>query len=204
MTIASITNAILRDRERIAPERATTYDCFACGRSFVYRALAGDGNGRFCSSRCQSAYDAGLLAYDPSCASKDNARWYSLPIGRQGFLIACAGCGKTFDSKGLRCCSSACEHGYRERQAAIAAMAEVGMEPAAKRKCETCGGDIPRYRGAGKSRRRMREDVRCCSARCRQMAYRQRAIRNGFARRASVPIPADSTRSRNASLGDAA
>jgi hypothetical protein len=100
-------------------------------------------SGRFCSARCREWFDVGNPPYDSHYASKADPRWYSLPTGPHGFLIDCAGCGRRFDSKGLRCCSPECERRYRERQDNAAVMAEVGMEAAAKRKCEECGGPIP-------------------------------------------------------------
>jgi hypothetical protein len=39
-------------------------------------------------------------------------------------------------------------------------MAEVGMERTPRRKCEECGGEIPRYQGTGKARRETRKDAR--------------------------------------------
>jgi hypothetical protein len=50
----------------------------------------------------------------------------------------------------------------------MATMAEVGIEPSVKRKCEECGASIQRYRGVGKARREIRKDTRFCSDRCRQ------------------------------------
>ena len=44
----------------ISTPRNQTQDCFTCGMTF----LPPRGNGRFCSSRCRDAYDAGLPAYD--------------------------------------------------------------------------------------------------------------------------------------------
>jgi hypothetical protein len=72
--------------------------CFACGRSFV-----SGGDGRFCSPRCRSWYDGGGM---PVIGMRHQ---YSTSLGSNGFLFQCGGCGKTFDSKGLRCCSAQCE-----------------------------------------------------------------------------------------------
>jgi hypothetical protein len=80
-----------------------------------------------------------------------------------GFRISCAGCQKEFESLGLRCCSSGCERRYRERVENRAIMSEAGMEPATKRKCEECGGNIPRWTGAGKKRRAVPVTTRFCS-----------------------------------------
>jgi hypothetical protein len=96
-----LARALLRDRAPSAKPPAPT--CFTCGRSY-WR-----GDGRFCSTRCREGFDAGFPPYDPNYADKTNPRWYSLPIGRHGFLIDCANCKRRFDSIGLRCCSTKCE-----------------------------------------------------------------------------------------------
>jgi len=94
--------------------------CFTCGREFTLKPSTGDDNThRFCHPRCREAFDNGAPPFDPNYASKNNPRWYSLPIGPQGFYINCAGCGCRFDSKGLRCCSPECERRYRDRQESI-------------------------------------------------------------------------------------
>jgi hypothetical protein len=165
---------LLRERaERARAEpRRSSMDCFACGRSFVYRRPNGDDSGRFCSPRCREYYDAGGPRYDPDYASKNNMRWYRyrdgrpMPMGRHGFLIDCAGCGKQFDSKGLRCCSVECERRAREREEAAAVMAEAGIERPVKRKCEACRGDIPNWRNG----RRVSRATRFCSPRCSRKA----------------------------------
>jgi hypothetical protein len=157
----AITRDILADRllrsfRSTVPAAPT---CFACGRSYS----AGDG--RLCSTRCRAAFDAGLPPYEATAAA------YSLTPRGDGFAIECAGCRKTFIGRGLRCCSTECEGAYREREEIAATMAEVGMElPDAKRKCEQCSRDIPRYRGVGKARREVRKDARFCSPRCAQRA----------------------------------
>jgi hypothetical protein len=113
-----LARALLRDRAPSSKPPSPT--CFTCGRSY-WR-----GDGRFCSPRCRDAFDAGFPPYDPSYADKTNPRWYSLPIGRHGFLIDCANCKKRFDSVGLRCCSPKCEGilSRKEKQG------ETGQKPA--------------------------------------------------------------------------
>ena len=147
MTAQAIAAEILRDREK-------AIDCFSCGRSFIYKAPSGDDSGRFCHSRCREWFDAGNPVSDPSYTNKSNPRWYSLPIGPHGFYIDCAGCGKRFDSKGLRCCSTDCERQYRQRGETADLMAEVGMEAPAKRPCQAPGSPAPSRNGAkvGRSR----------------------------------------------------
>jgi hypothetical protein len=94
--------------------------------------------------------------------------------GVHGFYIRCAGCQKDFESRGLRCCSTACERRYCERQENLRVMAEVGIEPSAKRKCEAegCGRPIPKWRNG----RRVSSATRFCSAKCRQRAHSQNRV----------------------------
>src|SRR5262249_23632559 len=160
---------LLRDRAAQAePARSQSMACFSCGRSFTYRGPRGDDSGRFCSVRCRECYDAGHPAYDPDYASKNNPRWYNLPIGPHGFYIDCAGCGKRFDSKGLRCCSAECERRARERGDNAELMGEVGIDRPVKRKCQQCRGDIPNWRNG----RRVSKATKFCSKRCSNVAAR--------------------------------
>jgi hypothetical protein len=161
------------ERELLAPKRpksAPTPECFACGREYTPGSTGGDASTRFCHERCRSAFDNGLPPYDPFYADKRNPRWYSLPMGRHGFLIDCAGCGKRFDSKGQRCCSIECERSLGERRQIQRLKAEAGIEFESKlgpkRKCEGCGGDIPRWRNG----RAVSKATRFCSPSCSQKA----------------------------------
>ena len=145
------------------PPKDHARECFSCGRRFI------SGDGHFCHPRCRAWFDAGNPPYDPNYASKSNSRWYSLPMGPTGFYINCAGCGRQFDSRGLRCCSTDCERHYREREDNAALMAEVDMQPPApKRKCQHCGGDIPNWRKG----RRVTKAARFCSDSCSGKAKR--------------------------------
>ena len=135
--------------QRIPAEPAA---CFACGRSYCM------GDGRFCSSRCRSAFDAGWPAYEPQVVN------YGMPMTRDGFAIVCAGCSKTFSSKGLRCCSTNCERNCREREQNLATMAEAGIEPSVKRKC-ACGAVIPKWLPSGRA---VSASKRFCSDRCKR------------------------------------
>lgn len=137
-------------------------DCFACGRSFCR------GDGRFCCSRCRTAFDEGFPPYAPTVVKYTWLDGRPMPISGGGFLIACRGCGKDFSSKGLRCCTPDCERKFRERQETAAIMAEAGMERSVKRKCVVCGSDIPRYAGAGKKRRAVPITRVCCSPKCQK------------------------------------
>jgi hypothetical protein len=178
MKTATLATAIQRDLLRTERPKTDAPRCHACGRTYWGR---GHGvSGRFCSSRCVEAYDNGLPAYDADYASKSNPRWYSLPMGKHGFLIACLGCHKTFDSKGLRCCSVECERAYCRRLEAKAVMAKVGMDAPVKRRCAQCGGNIPTWRNG----RRVRSNY--CSKQCQQKA----------ARMAHSASPADSHENR--------
>jgi hypothetical protein len=63
-SIEKLAAALLRDRERPAPTNNAILECFACGRSHLRRPVSGDDNPRFCSMRCQDAFDAGFPPYD--------------------------------------------------------------------------------------------------------------------------------------------
>jgi hypothetical protein len=141
--------------------RAEVIACFCCGRDMLYRGHGGDDNGRFCSVRCRELFDSGFPPYEPVNLRKLFAtRWRvtaggdpghmpaPMRMGPAGFFINCAGCKKQFESKGLRCCSKECERRARDQQDNAKDMAEVGMEPAAKRICEAdgCVRPIPRWR----------------------------------------------------------
>ena len=98
-------------------------------------------------------------------------------MGRHGFLIPCAGCGKTFDSKGLRCCSTACERRYRQQEEAAAIMAEVAMERLTKRACLHCGGDIPNWLNPGTPKaKKVPSSRKFCSPSCRSRYAGKQAL----------------------------
>jgi hypothetical protein len=164
--------------------------CFACGATYIYKGRRGDLNGRFCSLRCQAAYDDGFTAqpaeqpdtltgWRVAAGGEIGSDYYAnllkrtpIPMKRtaEGFKIACAGCLKEFESTGLRCCSDACERRYRERAANIALMAEVGIEPARKRPCAApgCSSTIPKWRKG----RAVSRSARFCSPTCQKRAKR--------------------------------
>src|SRR5262249_45813988 len=133
--------------------------CFVCAYKFVYRGRQGELNGRFCSMRCQDWYGAGNKP-----VNEENVyRWRDgrpMRMAPKGFYIDCAHCQKEFESLGLHCCSVECEHGYREREENLAVMAEVGIEPAAKRRCKApgCNITIPKWR----SGRQVSKSARFC------------------------------------------
>jgi len=167
--LARIIERDLLPREPASESSHKVAECFTCGRSFLYKGPNGHNNGRFCSTRCCEGYDAGAPRY----ASKDNSIFRDRSgqptrMARHGFLVECKGCGKEFDSKGVRCCSTECERTYRQRQEAEALMAEVGIDPPTRRKCEYehCGRDIPNWRNG----RRVSKAVRFCSPVCRRKA----------------------------------
>lgn len=157
----AIVRAILAEPER----QPGAQECFACGRA--YR-----GRSRFCSDNCIAAFDAGVR-YDPDYASKNNPIWYSLPIGQHGFLIECAGCKKSFDSRGLRCCSVDCERDYRRKQELEAELADDPFR-VVKRTCAECGRDLPNWRNG----RRVSTATKFCSDKCRKSAGRRGSDQN--------------------------
>jgi hypothetical protein len=158
--MSALAEAIARDILAERPNALVSPSCFVCGRSYS------GGDGRFCSRRCREAFDNGFQPYE---AQRER---YGLPARGEGFLIDCKACRRPFVSKGLRCCSAECERTHREREGIGATMAEVGMEPVGfvKRKCEQCGGDIPRYTGVGKARRLTKKTARFCSPQCYEKA----------------------------------
>jgi hypothetical protein len=196
MNTANLAAAIERDLLRSEPTRTDAPECFACGRSFLPRPSDGEDTWRFCSPRCREAYDAGLPPYDPDHSKKlassfnpgglrvvagprglssydplQGSQQLSRGIKRRGatgFVIACVGCGREFDSTGLRCCSLACGRRCRDRSQNEQLMSEVDMERPTKRKCERCGGNIPRWRNG----RQVSKAVRFCSPKCSKASKR--------------------------------
>jgi hypothetical protein len=166
MKQSELADRIARDwlSER-SPPRHETAECFLCGRDFLNR---GD---RFCSTRCRRAFDEGARTLASDYAAKSNARWYSLPMGKHGFIAQCAGCGRRFDSTGVRCCSDKCERAYLDRQKTITTLHKVGMEVATKRKCHSCGGSIPNWRNG----RRVSKATRFCSDGCAAKSRRKKS-----------------------------
>jgi hypothetical protein len=187
-----IAAAIRRDLLRNDYDKtADAIKCFSCGRGITRRL----GN-QFCSERCRAWYDAGNPAHsqdwrrpkpsfgvaewkviagpseaevgsDPYVAFKPR----NLPLGPVGCWIDCTHCGKTFESKGLRCCSADCERRYSEREHNLRLMAEVGIDPAAKRRCQGCGAVIPKWRNG----RRVRRTTQFCCDDCARKARREAA-----------------------------
>jgi hypothetical protein len=191
-TLARVIEADLLAEKPAAKDDAMS--CHACGRPYMYRGPHGDASGRFCSDRCRDAYDAGWPAYDPDIHEPDRRKSNWIPLGKlrvvagppvydplagsrqlsrgikrrgaHGWIIECFGCGQYFDSTGLRCCSVKCERAYLDRQDAIQAMAEVGMEAPTKRKCqlEGCPHYIPNWRNG----RRVSQATKFCSPKCQK------------------------------------
>src|SRR5215472_4460004 len=80
--VLSLTTGIDRPTYNIVP-------CFACGATFIYKGRRGDLNGRFCSLRCQTAYDGGFTSQ--SAAGGDIGTPIPMKRTADGFKIACAG-----------------------------------------------------------------------------------------------------------------
>jgi hypothetical protein len=188
---ARLAEALLADRNRVAePTGQNIIACRSCGSTFVYRGRRGELNGNFCSMRCQDWYDGGNAPGEPDTTTlrgwkviagppgvEIGSDYYTGILGREpipmrrgkdGFYIACKHCNKEFESIGLRCCSTECERGLRERQENLAIMADAGIEPAAKRTCETCGARIPTWRNG----RKVSSATRFCSSKCGAKARR--------------------------------
>ncbi len=196
MKVTRLTEALLADRKETT-DRSDIVACWSCGCTFSRKGRRGDLNGNFCSMRCQGWYDAGNRQIEHDHAEKayktpiNKWRVVAGPPGvevgvpyyagvlqrsstttimtEKGYRIRCASCHRKFESKGLRCCSSECERGYREHQENLAAMAEVGVEPTRKRQCASCGARIPTWRKG----RKVSSSTRFCSPKCQQRARRQ-------------------------------
>ena len=192
-----LAEALFADRNRAGTDRTDITACWACGSTFRYKGRHGELNGNFCCSRCQDWYDGGYRPIEHDHAEKayktpiDRWRVVAGPPGvevgapyyagvfprssttmtmtKKGYRIRCASCHREFESKGLRCCSPACQRGYRERQENLAAMAEVGIEPTSKRQCASCGARIPTWRKG----RKVSSSSRFCSPKCQQRARRR-------------------------------
>jgi hypothetical protein len=165
-------------------DRKTVIECHTCGRDMLYQGHHGDDSGHFCSTRCRELFDDGFPPYEPVNLRKLFAATWRVTAGGDpgylpkpmrmgpvGFFTTCVGCDKEFESKGLRCCSTECERRYRDREDNTRLMAEVGMEPAAKRMCEAdgCGKAIPRWRKG----RAVSKSVRFCSPSCQAKTARK-------------------------------
>ena len=172
---ATIAADILRDRPRVTSPR-----CWCCDREFSPRPNVGDDNtAMFCSPHCIATYDSGFTMRpnpDPfittwKAAAGGSPGYMPTPMrmGRHGFLINCAGCGREFDCvSGLRCCSRECERTLKDRKETAELMDAAGMDRPVKRKCEQCAGDIPNWRNG----RRVSKSTRFCSPSCAQKARR--------------------------------
>jgi hypothetical protein len=135
-----LTQALLADRHRGAgTERTDITNCFMCGYGMLNRGS------RFCSDRCRDFYDAGEPGHEQNWLRGPKTRSLPLtqpkiiagPPGIEigsfhhhladlpatstkctvaGYMVRCAGCGKEFESRGLRCCSGDCWRRYKQRQ----------------------------------------------------------------------------------------
>jgi ribosomal protein L24E len=155
-----IADAIARDILTERPRSPEAQTCFLCARPYS------KGDGRFCSTKCRSAYDAGLMPSVVVAKPPD------------GFTLDCACCDRPFLSRGWKCCSVECGRSLRKRATIAETMAEVGMEASVRRKCQECGGDIPRWTGTGKKRRQVPNTTRFCSPKCRNKSHRVRHGQN--------------------------
>ena len=170
-SVAALADAILRDRQRERPTSTkTTAECFACGREYLYRDPDGDDSARFCSTRCREAYDAGF----PRASDNPGLHPELMPnlYGHEGWRVVAGPpwieIGSLYYADLIALC---------ERKRARLAKRGVVEPLRPKRKCESCGRDIPNWRGTGKARRRTREDVKFCSEKCRKIGPCRSVIR---------------------------
>ena len=172
-TTERLTAAILADRARPTTQH-NIVPCFVCGYTFVYKGRRGDLNGRFCSMRCQDWYDAGNAPITDQRIVYRYRDGRPMKSGSKGFYIACAHCREEFESLGLRCCSAECERAHREREENLVIMAQAGIEPTAKRKCEGpgCNAIISKWHKG----RKVSRNKRFCSPRCQQRTVRAQTV----------------------------
>jgi hypothetical protein len=191
MKAAALADAILRDRgqRRDAAEPRPDMECFGCGKQFVYRGPRGDDSGRFCSDVCRIEYDIPrAFTFDAFkvtrwrvVAGGDPGYLVAIPMTRMsarkcadgeyrgGFRLNCRGCGKPFEGLGWAYCSNDCKRTCRDHKANDADMAEAEMERPTKRKCQECGGNIPRWRKG----RLVSKVTKFCSDKCAARARRK-------------------------------
>jgi hypothetical protein len=165
-------NRSAKDSGHYPSTRSSSVECFLCGRSYTYKVPSGDDSGRFCSEKHRKDYDTGYRRPEPVDPFKPTS-WRvmagsspgylpSTPMqrGQEGWYITCPGCGREFESNGQRCCGADCEERLCEHAENMALMAEVGMEPKAKRKCSVpgCDNPIPKWRNG----RRVSQRARFC------------------------------------------
>ena len=63
---AKLAALIEEDRQKHAARpKYEAPKCFSCGREFTHKGPQGDDSGRFCSSQCREAFDAGNRASEP-------------------------------------------------------------------------------------------------------------------------------------------
>jgi hypothetical protein len=177
---AAIERAILRDREQRqqCPANTAMAECLGCRKPYVYRGPRGDNSGRFCCDQCRVEYDIpGAVSFDPF----KHTKWNVVAGGDPGYLVAtpmtrvssreredgvirggwrinCPGCGKSFESFGLRYCKPECRRAERERTEAKQLIEEAGISIDKRRPCQRCGKPIPRWRN-GKA---VRKDAKFC------------------------------------------
>jgi hypothetical protein len=120
----SLAKQLLEDRQSRADRpRYVATTCFACGRPYQPKSASGDDSTRFCSANCRQAFDNGFPPYsehsklDPFAVTRwkvttggDPGYLVATPMrmGRNGFFVACRGCGNEFESKGLAFHSPEC------------------------------------------------------------------------------------------------
>jgi hypothetical protein len=168
MTMTKAALAAVIERDLLSDDEKSrvteTTSCFMCGIGMI------DRGSRFCSHRCRLYYDSGAPGYAQDYARQPKIK-YGMSMGPHGFYRRCAHCQYEFESNGLRCCSTECERRCGEREANLAVMREIGIEPSRKRLCAECGAAIPKWRNG----RRVSRATRFCSDRCSRKARRNAA-----------------------------
>jgi predicted nucleic acid-binding Zn ribbon protein len=171
MKQSALARAIEREllREPSTPKHQTA-KCFLCERDYLYVDTSGDDSGRFCSARCREAYDAGF----PRGSDNPGLHPELMPnlYGHEGWRVVAGPPGVSIGSLYYDELMAWCE---RKWQRLAKRRVIEPLQP--KRKCASCGSDIPNWRGTGKARRRVREDVKFCCEKCRKIGPYRRVIR---------------------------
>jgi len=145
------------------PDRATVMRaCRACGFQFSHSE-----HGDCCSARCAAYLAAGGLTKADQVRADDPFAGHPERFGSVGQYVACAGCGLTFESRGLRYCPD-CYLALGDKDDIKRYGPSVAERPVRRAQCQTCGAPLP-MRG-GKSGRKSLAIF--CSERCRKRAGR--------------------------------
>jgi hypothetical protein len=143
---AILARDLLRTEE---PTKTETPTCFACGRSMLHRPTDGDDNSRFCSIRCQEAYDAGFPAY-----GSRKVDVFDVPIS--AWRVVAGPPGVEIGSQYYAPIIEAVER--RRKRLARSRSGEELIRP--RKLCQRCGAKLPVWANG----KQVRSDRKFCTA----------------------------------------